>query len=495
MKILIIDDEMPIRQYIEHCVRSAGAPFEVCGVVPSARKALEVLAEKNIDLALVDITMPKMSGLELLKIIKEDYHHTSVVMLTCHDDFNFARTSMQLGAEDYILKSEINEREMAEFLNKFLSIHKKNQLSGKMTEHLKRNEYLEKIIHRSDIKMEDTDKLIKNKIFLDDAEFFSIAFDSTPANLENICEHMPKYFLNPILFSYSVNTLILLTNIKSCAENVSTAQLLNNYKKKVLSICDGNIGVSDIYFNLSRMKQAMLQALKDKNLKFYGSELNQNKESMNGEQGRIEVQILTADSISELRNGNVSSYATKIQKCLNIALNTNNLDESFLKESLILSIKGYSLVREDQECYINSVERAEGFSALNKIIEDFLDMVKSENRYYSDVISTTIEYIKDLYNTNISLTDIAGELHFNSEYVSRQFKKEVGINFTEYLNTIRMEEAKKLILNSNMKISDIALEVGIDNPSYFSSLFNKFYGISPNNLRKHGKNIESKSIK
>ena len=108
MRVFIVDDEPPIARYIAKCVQQAPGGHEVVGIAASGSKALTQIESCRLDLVFTDITMPKMDGLELLRVLKERYPELSVVMLTCHDDFAYARQAVQDQADDYILKSEIS---------------------------------------------------------------------------------------------------------------------------------------------------------------------------------------------------------------------------------------------------------------------------------------------------------------------------------------------------------------------------------------------------
>lgn len=101
-RILIVDDDLSIRLLLRARLQAAGFEIqEAC----DAREALTVLETNSFDLALLDVRMPGMSGLELLPQVIKNYSQTGVVMLTACDDVSLAVQAMQLGAVDYILKS------------------------------------------------------------------------------------------------------------------------------------------------------------------------------------------------------------------------------------------------------------------------------------------------------------------------------------------------------------------------------------------------------
>ena len=95
MKIMVVDDEPLINQYIVQCIRNADPENEIIGAVTSGAAALRKMEETPPDLVFADITMPKMDGIELLREIKKRDPSISVIMLTCHDDFEYARAAMQ----------------------------------------------------------------------------------------------------------------------------------------------------------------------------------------------------------------------------------------------------------------------------------------------------------------------------------------------------------------------------------------------------------------
>lgn len=104
MKIIVVDDEPLVKQYIVQCVRDAGGENEITAAVTSGAKVLQEMKANPADVVFADITMPKMDGIELLQELQRQYPSTAVIMLTCHDDFEYARAAMQNGAKDYILK-------------------------------------------------------------------------------------------------------------------------------------------------------------------------------------------------------------------------------------------------------------------------------------------------------------------------------------------------------------------------------------------------------
>lgn len=100
------------------------------------------------------------------------------------------------------------------------------------------------------------------------------------------------------------------------------------------------------------------------------------------------------------------------------------------------------------------------------------------------VIDKIIHFINNNYYLNISLNDLGAKYFLNPNYLCQLFKNEIGENFTEYLTQIRIEKAKELLNNTELKSYKVAELVGYNNPRYFSEVFQKIVGVTPTNYRQ-----------
>ncbi len=101
----------------------------------------------------------------------------------------------------------------------------------------------------------------------------------------------------------------------------------------------------------------------------------------------------------------------------------------------------------------------------------------------SVIIKKAIHYIGEHFHENITLSEIADEVHLNPSYLSSVFKSTTGASFKDYLNTVRIEECKRLLLHTDYSLVDIAIACGYEDQSYFSKVFKKYTGISPKQYR------------
>ncbi|WP_163101967.1 response regulator transcription factor [Peribacillus alkalitolerans] len=107
-------------------------------------------------------------------------------------------------------------------------------------------------------------------------------------------------------------------------------------------------------------------------------------------------------------------------------------------------------------------------------------IVQNEEKNHMQKIE---EYLKLHYQQDINLQDIADRFFLNKEYISRKFKQAFNETLTDYLTNIRIEKAKELLQNPNLKIYEIAYQIGYQNEKYFSKVFKKLMGITPNEYR------------
>lgn len=109
-------------------------------------------------------------------------------------------------------------------------------------------------------------------------------------------------------------------------------------------------------------------------------------------------------------------------------------------------------------------------------------LIKTENAE-PPVITRAKKYIEDNHSEDLSLSDVAKAVNTSAFYFCKLFKKSTGINFTEHVSRVRIERAKNLLLNPNLRVSEIAYEVGFQSLTHFNRVFKKISGQSPTDYR------------
>ena len=168
-----------------------------------------------------------------------------------------------------------------------------------------------------------------------------------------------------------------------------------------------------------------------------------------------------------------------------IVILTNFAEFNYAKEAISFGAYEYLIKSEIRPKEIKELLFRIGERLKEKEISIKISSVnkREDKKKYSKTIEKAIKYIEDNYNNHISLIDVAKHIYLSHEYFSRLFKEEVGENFSTYLTLYRMNKARELIKGTDMKISQIAMEVGDSNPGYFSKNYKKYMGTSPEDDR------------
>ena len=152
----------------------------------------------------------------------------------------------------------------------------------------------------------------------------------------------------------------------------------------------------------------------------------------------------------------------------------NQLKTAFDKEiELPYNLYGNSLTYE--ECCRKLVSCAAFIDEMQRKVQDC---------YERQEINDAVRYIRHNYNRNITLEEIAKSVNLSKVYFSQLFKNETGMNFTDFLIQFRIEEAAKLLKSTDMKVYEIAEQVGIPDQHYFNRLFKNITGVTPKKFRE-----------
>jgi len=481
MKILVVDDEDQVREYITWIINRCDSVYEIIGSVHSGKAALELMKNQLPDLVFADITMPGMSGLELLAQIKEKYQEVHVLILTCHNEFEYARTAVKLGADDYILKDEIDIAYMEKRLQLIRDKQKEKVKSA--LPWLKSNSYFVQLLDSEDTLFFENHDFEKHKIFLQDKAFLVIFLMYSEDNLKYMVSFQSLILHNKEIFPYQNTNLILVANITEDNQEkmrLQIQEMLQDLKKGIM----GPVGVSRIYYKIRILRKAINEAGAMFNKEYYGKD----RKKVNF---KIEVSVSNPMKESSLMYGEARNHIRekKYQKLFELIFEIidfskkQHVDVWFLKKGLVALIEDYqdqSGTRVSAERIINS----QSISEVREYLEELKVHVISDDINYSQAVSDVIEFLENHFAENIVLLDVAKKIHLNPDYLGRRFKKETGKNFSECLLSIRMERARKLLLTTRKSIMEIAEETGFNNDGYFSTTFKKVFGKTPNEMRK-----------
>ena len=150
------------------------------------------------------------------------------------------------------------------------------------------------------------------------------------------------------------------------------------------------------------------------------------------------------------------------------------------------NVKDIFLINENFNSNIENFQDLEDLSVwVSNMLQRFISLTfEFEKVKHADTVYKVIEYIKENYYRHIPLEEIAQITYMSKTYLSTLFKKETGYSISEYINGIRVDRARSLLVNSDIAIVEIARMCGFEDQSYFTKVFRKTTGITPKKCRE-----------
>ncbi len=511
-KVLIVDDEVPIRQWLEFCIGKM-AGYDVVG---SARNGEEgyLLFQKTLpDVVIADIRMPVMDGLEMLGLIYEINPAVYTIVLTSHEDFEYARRAMKLGVSEYILKTEITEESLYQALQKGERIKGRDVSKDKMFDSKKeqlyeemssRNHFLRSLILKSQAGIL-TDAVLKEyEIPLEKSEFVALDVMSKQEALSRIFVPENELLLHTMKVPVDTVHTMIIGNInrKNFSGRKNQMEELHRYCGKILEQIPCKIGCSDIYDKLGRLGDAMRQAYDRVRLSFYYprdncfSTQNTGKYQLtNGEKYKIlfNRELVNQNFRNALQWKNQMMAEVRKEEIAEIEY-VKKLYLFFLTSLYHMTKEDVKKIEEQLKEISQEVKAAETLDELDCIMNREFE-ANAPGRFsdeeYSSPVRNALRYMKEHYAESLTLPDVAFQVGLSPEYLSRLFKEETGIKFVVYLNNLKLKHALRLLETTNLKVYEIAEQVGYSNLSYFSTVFKKNFGQNPFEYKNRFQNPKS----
>lgn len=126
IRTVIVDDDFLVRSYLKQLNAWERAGYQIVADARDGEEALTAVEQLGPEVVITDISMPLMDGIELIRRIRETNHTVYIIVLSCHDDFEYVKEAMKLGADEYVLKNSLNEDSLYEML-----VHTARQLQDK----------------------------------------------------------------------------------------------------------------------------------------------------------------------------------------------------------------------------------------------------------------------------------------------------------------------------------------------------------------------------
>lgn len=469
-KVVLVDDEKMVLNSLALGIDWQSCGFEIIKTCTNSVEAFNIICNLKPNVAFVDMKMPHLNGLELIKKLKAVLPKLKFVMISGYAEFAYVQKALSYGACAYCLKP-FEDDELYEILSMV-----KEKLDDE--QNILESTFIHYLESRSNSDLLHVTNILNNEGFHSNTTALAISINS----ISDIIDEDINYL--EILHSSNEYFYIFdnLSNTQNIKLQIRIKKLIADNKIKNYSICY----LKNFKDNISLALDALINNVytffytkKDKNnLEITSAFINKNstyikKIEVNACKNNI-VEVLDLLSNYKTMFGDEELDIKNILKLYNICLSLlYRLDDNYFEDfvqtenSLTSTFDNFNLMMD----YL--IKMLSEYSS-NKIN---MDLIKN------DTFRQILEYINKNFTDEISFQQICYTYSINPSYLSQIFKKEIGITFTNYITQLRINYAKELLTNTNLLISEISEKVGYKQYFYFAKIFKKTTSMSAKQYR------------
>jgi len=510
MKLLVCDDDISTIDVLQSNLDCVELGISKILRAYNGEMAKQIIDEEKPELIICDIGMPICNGLEVLKYVSDQGLNSEFTFLTCYEKFEYAQMAIEYGVTAYLTKP-FDLEEVKNCLVKMIDNHKKKE--DKEEVQSRKDSLMTSVFKQACDGMLGTNKeMVDTGLKINGMGFTADSIWRIVYTRADIVDAI-KNGWNKELLLFTINRLHdeVLTNYVGSAHTV-----VNSDDRFIWSFCFvkdapegellkqrcaalGDFCVNHMHLNpvtlisepfcfyettfvVARLYDQMRKA------KFYPGEIFFEKEE-SATVGQEDIALSENQVFWYLKNRDEEGYSDYIDSVLEKTYCTKGNLDQIRKEITNLFItyfrdNGMSInnIFTDQE--INKLdERAgENRNSLKEYALALFEMqqTKAKEAFDSeDIIARAKRYIDEHFRDDIDRNDVAAVIFVTPNYLSKLFKNNMNMNLREYINQLRIEESKRLLLSTDLSVSEIATQVGYCNISYFSTVFHKLMGVGP----------------
>lgn len=530
MQVVIIDDEPIICDLICRLVAWEKLGLKLAGVANDGIRGLELLRQHKPEIAIIDIRIPEIDGISLIRQTNELGLGTHFLVISGYKNFEYAQQALCLNVSNYLVKP-INEKELNASLEKMCCGIRDTKSKSKYIDNLQTQLTMQKrVIYDSLISclcsdswsysnIEEANSQLSLHLRRGMFRIFIIKLDMNykeRAQSKILFEYLEQIFSTAILkncFEFGLHhpddtRLIFFCNYPPessvCVQNsldATTTRALNYIC--AYNFCDITVGVSaetetDSLSTLSERYQEAMSAVEYRrqagthNIIYYSSKMplvvnSCALDEKNTKRIGAAIEALDPKKLACAIRDILSADDSICFGQRNFIL-AKGIVQFFFEffDRLDVQYDNFDLARTklmfflDNEIHISQIKKRLEYE-LPSILNDYIESCLSWNNKY---ITIAKGYINEGYSGSITLEEVAQSVHLNPVYFSTLFKSLTGTTFTNYLQEVRIEAAKNLFKTTQHNVKSVCRMVGYSDLNYFAQLFKKSTGVTPASYRR-----------
>ncbi|MDO4328065.1 MAG: response regulator [Lachnospiraceae bacterium] len=495
LKIVIVDDEVNIVEGLKKTIPWKEHGCQVVGTAYDGIEAMEVAEQAAPDILIADITMPGIDGLELAKKLKPRFPAMQVIYLTCHDDFEIARSAFRTGACDYIVKETMTREEL------YHSIQKARQ---------EIESYRENMLNKAVVSNEL--KTLPYGLDFSRGDYTMVLLSILPEREDELEGTAPDR-LKQLVLQWQDSFLFRRTDY----ESIIMLKNGGNDPRQHIQELAGAVGQELEKTRILTHFYASVEICTEENLNRIYERLCSLKKSRFYRKQKL---LFAEDSTGEAANWSTSSVLTVIQKQCEEGIHEIDTEKAvealrrYIETACSLQCDPSQVLADSEKLLVALLQQAvkldmtlpdvlsclqknrlgqvcsiyELENQMSRLLVDGIALLReSVTTGSNETLTKALAYIEDNLGERLSLGRVALHVAMNTSYFSRYFKEKMGENFVDYLVRKRIDRAKEKLRFTGLSVETIASEVGYSNISYFNESFRKATGMTPGAYRKQMK--------
>ncbi len=487
VNVLVVEDQVWTRRALCEMICTKELGIESIDEAENGIEAFSRIRKGGIDIVVTDIRMPGMDGLELTSNIRKIQPDMKVIIVSGYQDFQFAQKAIQYNVKEYLLKP-VSPTSMNETLTKVIEEIRKSQVYDTQILKLVFQQLLNAVpkhdINSANIFFDDFDNKCKRVLRIQcdtSAERFIQFFQS------GLCA---KDIYTVPLFTNG-GWSMLLTSKHIFSDKDITAAI--EKARAVSGMPEIQIGLSSSFTDSDYVWIAELESIltimsRSGNEAVFVFNKNCDDFNLHSKDSRILFEAFENNEfiqVNKLLNQffpeNISRYYLDCQ-CYRLILaimahikETSPLIDYFY---LLITLQHIIRISSDYKCNFDQWVK-------NAFRRTFENMVVNEKTDVESTINWCKEYVINNLNEDISLSVLAKKLHFSPSRLSNLFKQVTNTKYIDFVTDLKIKRAKAYLENTNMKVSEIANELGYVDFRHFSKLFKEIEKVNPSDYREN----------
>lgn len=525
MRIMIVDDDFLVRTNLKRLLETSekcrNAGYIIIAEAADGDQALHQIEMTEPDVIVSDIKMPQMDGLELQKEVKREHPEISMIMLSGYDDLDYVRQALKNGAIDYILKHELDEKVLVQVLSRAEETGKnsgkgEDSITADNQVALRRNFMMNLFsgCYHSEEEIRFRSGVLRRKIAMKNVSAVIIMVQPRKENV--ISSYLREYailnIIDEILQDYrmgicchvSDEKYVFMMDYENIYSYLARSELFREVQTRISSCLKTylNLEVSlyegEVAGSILNIPQSYLGAEKVYENRFF-------PEAVGPQKNAVPLDILSVfDAAREGRM--VSAIRQNNREGAEVLLNdifkqlgtmqptVDSLQNFFL--DLLSTLKRAWIERDiDLNRFFDPVNPQQIFRSFKNLQEAekwFQSIMKNAfeaaqshaQSPESPYVEQAIGIIHRKYAQEISQSTVADAIGISASYLSRLFKEDLNIGFSDFLCAYRIEKAKELLKENRYSNKEIARMTGFQDDAYFARIFKRYTGMTPKEYRK-----------